>query len=169
MKRLPGLIWFISDHHFGHKKALSWEKRPFSSLQDMEDKMVASWNAVVEPEDCVCHLGDFNLYSKIESTSNLVGRLNGSIFLVMGNHDRKSPGWYIRAGFAGATRNPLIRGNVVLSHAPLSEEELAGRTNIHGHCHASLEMMWMRPYYHVSCEAINYIPVQFDLVSMGWE
>ena len=51
--------FFTSDHHFGHAKIIEYCKRPFSSVEEMNQVMIDRWNEVVGPDDHVYHLGDF--------------------------------------------------------------------------------------------------------------
>ena len=46
-----------------------------------------------------------------------------------------------------------------LSHAPIHPQELRGLKNVHGHCHNN--SIDDNRYINVSCEAVNYTPIQF--------
>lgn len=81
--------WFTSDTHFSHSGILRHEAevRKFRDTSEMDETLIRNWNAVVAPDDLVFHLGDVAMGPIAESLP-LIGRLNGSIFLVPGNHDR---------------------------------------------------------------------------------
>lgn len=79
--------WFTSDTHFGHKNIIKYCDRPFTGVDHMNRELINRWNAVVEPEDTVYHLGDACMGS-ISDTLPLIGELNGFKILVPGNHDR---------------------------------------------------------------------------------
>ncbi|WNN94796.1 metallophosphoesterase [Streptomyces phage Phredrick] len=79
--------FFTSDTHFGHERIISLCERPFDSVDEMNEEMIRRWNETVKPTDTVIHLGDVAL-GKIAESLPLVGRLNGHIKLVPGNHDR---------------------------------------------------------------------------------
>ena len=89
----PRILW-SSDHHFGHKALLDERmsvRRPFSSIEEHDETLVANWNAAVRPEDTVWHLGDFCCRCSVEHARSVFGRLTGRHrFLVRGNHDRSS-------------------------------------------------------------------------------
>jgi calcineurin-like phosphoesterase family protein len=53
----------------------------------MNEAIIAAWNTVVQPDDVVLHLGDFAFGSRGE-TQAFRARLNGRLWLVLGNHDR---------------------------------------------------------------------------------
>ena len=72
--------FFTSDEHFGSKRTLDLSKRPFTSVEEMNQYMVNCWNSVVKPNDIVYNLGDFGDYSFID-------KLNGNIFLILGNYE----------------------------------------------------------------------------------
>ena len=54
--------FFTSDSHFGHASVLAPRMdrpRPFATIEEHDEALVAAWNAVVRPDDIVWHLGDF--------------------------------------------------------------------------------------------------------------
>jgi len=79
--------WFTSDTHFGHARIIELSKRPFKSVSEMDEALIANWNARVNPEDIVWHLGDFAFGHDPVRLNGLFHRLNGTKHLVIGNHD----------------------------------------------------------------------------------
>lgn len=86
--------FFTSDTHFNHANIIKFCNRPFKDVEQMNDVMIANWNSVIGKDDTVFHLGDFCLGGAAEWTK-ILDRLNGKIYLIMGNHDLKN----IRQGF----------------------------------------------------------------------
>lgn len=82
--------FFTSDIHFGHRNIIEYSRRPFSSVDEMNEAIIAAWNDQVSPESKVYVIGDVAL-GKIAETLPLVARLNGTLFLRTGNHDRNDP------------------------------------------------------------------------------
>jgi len=80
-------IWFTADTHFGHGGALGRFKRPFASVDEMDEAMVARWNETVGARDDVWHLGDFAYRAKPARMADLLARLKGHKHLVTGNND----------------------------------------------------------------------------------
>src|ERR1035437_9102800 len=79
------MIYFTSDLHFWHANVIKYCNRPFESVEIMNEAMVKNWNEVVKPEDTVYCLGDFSMaFRSVEIYSM---RLNGTKYLVPGNHD----------------------------------------------------------------------------------
>jgi calcineurin-like phosphoesterase family protein len=87
--------YFTSDTHFGHRNVIAYCKRPFldgggePDLPLMNQELARRWNAVVQPEDTVYHLGDFAMGPRDELPGHR-RQLNGHIVLVRGNHDRST-------------------------------------------------------------------------------
>jgi calcineurin-like phosphoesterase family protein len=82
-------LWFTSDEHYGHRNIIEYSKRPFTSVEEMTEVLVERHNARVKVYDTVIHLGDFSLSEKYVAA--VMPRLNGSHFLIVGNHDACHP------------------------------------------------------------------------------
>lgn len=81
---------FTADSHFGHRtiiKPTMARPRPFASIEEHDEALIAAWNAVVRPDDLVWHLGDFAYKCDVVYAASVRARLNGRIRLVRGNHD----------------------------------------------------------------------------------
>ena len=78
---------YISDLHFFHESMLTaMDMRPFPTVTDMNEYMIAKWNDRVKSRDEVYVLGDFS-FGGVEETTKVLNRLNGKITLITGNHD----------------------------------------------------------------------------------
>jgi calcineurin-like phosphoesterase family protein len=82
-------LFLTADHHFGHLKICEMANRPFSSVEEMNETLVANHNSIVHPEDSVVFLGDVAM-GKLSDTLPLVAQMNCYKTLVLGNHDRPS-------------------------------------------------------------------------------
>ncbi len=82
-------VWYTSDTHFYHTNIIKYSDRPFSDVNEMNEKMIHNWNQCVEPDDFVYHLGDFGLFRGNRKPEDTLSRLNGKIYLIRGNHDHK--------------------------------------------------------------------------------
>ena len=40
----PNKIWFTSDTHFFHDKIVEYSQRPFASVEEMNEELIARWN-----------------------------------------------------------------------------------------------------------------------------
>lgn len=79
-------IFFTSDTHFWHANILRYCNRPYSSIEEMNEALITNWNSVVKPNDIVFHLGDF-AFCGADKFNEILDRLNGKIYWVLGNHD----------------------------------------------------------------------------------
>lgn len=162
--------WFTSDTHFFHENILKFvddkghKIRPFSSIEEMHEMMIACWNSVVKDNDYVYHLGDVTFKYAGEFNS-LMHRLKGKKRLIIGNHDKIwNPG--LIANFEKAE---LWKGfkehNFTCTHFPHDIDSLRdGHFNVHGHLHQNLKED--RHYINVCVEPRNYMPVHLDQILM---
>ena len=96
-------VWFISDTHFSDMGALyhSSKRRELAGitldeLQNGDKKeilekydkwLIEKWNSTIKKNDMVYIIGDFCL-ANTEKCKNLVQKLNGKKWLILGNHDK---------------------------------------------------------------------------------
>ncbi|HSV28042.1 MAG TPA: metallophosphoesterase family protein [Candidatus Omnitrophota bacterium] len=131
--------FFTSDTHFGDHRVLNLYRRPFTSVAAMDEALVAAWNATVEPDDEIWHLGDFAM-PKVAAA--VLARLNGRKHLVAGNNDpeavRGLPGWASVADYAELS---LDGARLVLCHYPFRSWNGMGKgaLNLHGHSHGRMK------------------------------
>ncbi len=81
-------FFMTSDLHFFHANILKYCDRPFSSVEEMHETIIARWNAVVPEDGIVLFCGDlyFNKRDK-EAMRAILLRLNGEKIWALGNHD----------------------------------------------------------------------------------
>ena len=82
-------VFFTSDTHFYHGNIIRFCNRPFKDVGMMNETIISNWNNTVGLDDIVFHLGDFCLGGSAEWTK-ILDRLNGKIYLILGNHDLKN-------------------------------------------------------------------------------
>lgn len=156
-------IYVISDTHFHHENMYKFvtfdgvtRVRPqFQSAKEADEEMVRRWNAVVNHDDHVWHLGDVTMGKDL----SLIHALSGMKRLVLGNHDTCDVRAYREAGFQKVMAYRQYRG-VILSHIPLHPESLGTKINVHGHIHE--RPAYGKQYRNVSVEQIDYTPVLLD-------
>lgn len=162
------MIYFISDLHFGHKNCLSFDNRPFLTIEEQDEAIIKNWNKVVSKEDTVWILGDFSWYSE-SKTLEIFNKLNGTKNLVIGNHDEKLlKKSSIKALFQEIVPYKELKleeyGTVVLSHYPIPcfNKHYYGAYHLYGHVHNSYEWNMMErikkemeELYTVPCNMYN--------------
>lgn len=143
---MNGNIFYISDWHYGHRNCLSFDNRPFTSVEDMNAALVERWNSVVRPEDTVYVLGDM-FWCKPSDAVPVLKSLRGTKILVKGNHDRVNNEEF-RAQFADVRDYMEIDDNgrkLVLCHYPIPcfRNHFRGWYHLYGHVHSSFEYQMM--------------------------
>lgn len=152
--------FFISDTHFGHKKIIEYAKRPFKTVEEMDEVLIANWNEVVGVGDAVYHLGDFGLTKDVDK---ILKRLNGQIFLISGDYDKeilKHKELFVKVDKMLTVKEQGER--IVLCHYPMRtwSQSHYGSWHLHGHSHGQLPPQGKS--WDVSVEAIGYKPLSFD-------
>ena len=130
----------------------------------MDKTIIDNWNKVVKKDDIVYHLGDFGFGSK-EKITEYRKKLNGRIFLILGNHDNHPVNWYYECGFDKVYDRPIIiQDFYILSHMPRNVgAPIYGY--IYGHVHN--DEMYKDYTINSFCacvERINYQPILLDKV-----
>lgn len=170
--------FFTSDTHFNHANIIKFCNRPFKDVEQMNDVMIANWNSVIGKDDTVFHLGDFCLGGAAEWTK-ILDRLNGKIYLIMGNHDLKN----IRQGFisrfehvAMQMRIEIGKKRTYLCHYPFLCFEGSYKDDVwqlFGHVHTRRSnsgidagrLQYLYPtQYDVGVDNNNFTPVSFGQV-----
>ncbi|MBQ9368078.1 MAG: metallophosphoesterase [Victivallales bacterium] len=81
------MIFFISDTHFGHAAIIHLCKRPFESVEEMDETLVSNRNSRVGDGDTVYFLGDLFFRASAEHVREVLASLKGKKHLIIGNHD----------------------------------------------------------------------------------
>lgn len=83
------MIWFTSDTHFGHERILEFTNRPFGSIHEMNDALIANINEKVKPEDELYVLGDYSFKMTVIEAADLRRSIEcKKVHLAPGNHDK---------------------------------------------------------------------------------
>lgn len=137
--------YFISDLHFGHKNCLSFDNRPFTSIEENDETIIKNWNDTVGIDDDVYLLGDISWYNATK-TIEIFNNLNGYIHLIKGNHDsRLLKNRELQSRFCEITdykELSLDDGHiVVLCHYPIPcfNNHYYGSYHLFGHVHTGFE------------------------------
>lgn len=136
--RVNNKLWLISDTHFGHDNIVRFQQRPTNH----EVIMASEWIRRVGEEDQILHLGDvaFGKGGRIERWLDVIARLPGQKFLILGNHDDPGKYDYARAGFDIVPE--FVHRGVAFSHRPVTKDRYDDEgndwiVNIHGHTHSN--------------------------------
>ena len=147
---------------------LSFDNRPFNSIEKHDDYLINMWNEAVGIDDDVYILGDISWHNSTK-TIEIFKKLNGNKHLIKGNHDNKLlKNTELRKLFVEITDyKELDIGNnksVVLSHYPIPcfNNHYYGWIHLYGHVHNSFEWNMMQnikrqmiELYDKECEMYN--------------
>lgn len=91
-------IFFTADQHLNHGGKSGYDgiikycNRPFRNIKDMNEELIICWNEVVPPGGLVYVIGDFAWGEGkgygCSGLPEILDRLNGAIFLIIGSHDK---------------------------------------------------------------------------------
>lgn len=133
-------IFFTSDTHFGHRNVINFAGRPFSSIEEMDKALIENWNSVVPEDGIVFHLGDF-CFGGITQWRTIRKKLNGKIYLILGNHDFKHFKPALSDMFEMVTQQMHIyieNQEIYLNHNPFLAfgGSYSGTWDLFGHVHS---------------------------------
>lgn len=82
------MIYLTSDLHFFHKNILQWspDKRPWDTVEEMNEGLIEVWNSTIKPNDTIYHLGDFS-FANPSKTEGILEQLSGQKVFIKGNHE----------------------------------------------------------------------------------
>ena len=163
-------IWVTSDTHFNHANIIKYCNRPFSSVEKMNETIIANWNKVVPWDDIVYHLGDFALGDK-SFVPNIFRRLNGRINVIMGNHDnfnileKLGNEDHLIVGLFWEEVIKVEKKTIILNHFPFGSLPDPATNcpiiQLHGHVHSTPDKPWnyFDNQYDVGVDNNNFTPV----------
>ena len=168
-----GSLWFTSDQHFGHEKIRLYCDRPFATVEEMNEAMIAAWNSVVNKGDTVYHLGDFFLCD-VQEAREIRKRLNGSICLLRGNHDKTADSMkdafeWIKDLYdlkVSDPDSPAGFERIVLCHYAFRvwNRSYKGSWHLYGHSHGGLEDDPDNLSFDVGVDCHNFLPLSYEQV-----
>ena len=135
------MYYYTSDLHLGYEKILSLCKRPYSTIEEMNEAIIRNFNEVLDKDDILMILGDVSCYGV--NPAGLLSRINGKKVLIIGNHDAEPLHHRsFRKEFIDIRDHELIRDNdtkIFLNHYPLAEWDgyYKGIWHFYGHVHNS--------------------------------
>ena len=166
--------YYIGDLHFGQEDIIAADKRPYSSIAEMDQALIDNWNKKVSSdEDKVYIIGDFCYLSDKEPEWYL-SQLKGRKYLIIGNHDDSTlESLEARKYLHGIYQIKRIKDEgrkIVLCHFPLADWQGSGSGAYHifahiGHDRLSEASTYMNAKpnaFNAGCMLNNYEPVTLD-------
>ena len=172
------MIFFTSDTHFCHEKIIAYTKRPFTSVDQMNQTIIKNWNSIVKKDDLVYHLGDFAFRYNMKILEDLRKQLNGHIILIAGNHDRSDYNKLENFEYITMTKSrgiktyPICRitygtQKIMLCHYAMRvwDQSHRGTWHLYGHSHGNLTDDPNSLSFDVGVDCHNFTPLSFDRVA----
>ena len=169
------MTYYTSDLHFGHKNIIKLCNRPFNTIEEMDETLIANWNKKVHKNDVVYILGDVVWKKKL--VPYYMDRLKGKKILIAGNHDEwvKDPATH--ASFDNVIRYLEINLDghpITMCHYPMLEWRASRKEGerklgylIHGHIQNRVSEEY-RPLYlkhnalNAGIDVNGFAPVTFS-------
>ncbi|MDE6674577.1 MAG: metallophosphoesterase family protein [Acetatifactor sp.] len=175
--------FYISDLHIGHNNIITYDSRPFGSMEEMNGIIIQNWNAAVGKDDEVYVLGDFFWNNK--DGDEILPQLHGDIYLIKGNHDELTDS--MRKRYIWVQDYAEIKDgetSLVLCHYPIAHWKNSKRGTVHlyGHIHMGRDSRPFGEYvklmqqkglryecHNVGCMLpyINYTPRTLEEIQKG--
>ncbi len=169
------MIYFTSDLHLGHKAIIEMQNRPFSSVEEMNEVLLANFNKVVHRDDTVYILGDVSHRIKVEDANEMIAQMNGKKILIVGNHDKQ----YDSSLFEEICDFKTLSLNgryFALMHYPMLSwpKKDSGSIQLHGHIHAREEYNLQNRAdgtlrFDVGVDANDFMPISVNQVLQFFE
>jgi len=169
------MIYYTSDLHLGHTNAITLNDRPFSSIEEMDETLIANWNAKVHNDDTVYIVGDL-IWQSCDPIPYL-SRLKGKKHLILGNHDKWVTRYDVSSYFESISsyvEDSLDCHPVTLCHYPMLEWKNSRKIGsprmgylIHGHIHNGISPLYKTLFelphaLNAGVDINGFAPVTFD-------
>jgi calcineurin-like phosphoesterase family protein len=159
-------VWVWSDQHLGHKNIIRYSDRPFSSVGEMVEQLIANYNLCVKDNDICLWVGDVAFMGD-EGANALLDQCNGYKILIVGNHDfnhgKLKKMNFDEVHLLYTIEYPDI--GLLFTHYPLEEGLPEGYVNVHGHIHRGRHELKSSRHINVNCEFHEYKPARLtDIV-----
>lgn len=163
--------YYTSDLHFGHRRIIEYENRPFNSVEEMDDYLIYKWNSKVKNGDEVYILGDFGFIKGV-GANDILSRLNGRKYLVKGNHDHYflNDKAFDHSKFVWVKDYATVKDKdytICMFHYPIAvwDRQHHGSLHFYGHVHSNkdghhpLLLDLGENAFNVGCDIHNYEPM----------
>jgi calcineurin-like phosphoesterase family protein len=162
VKGMGSNTYLIGDTHFDHEKLMGYCRRPFASVEEMNNQMIENWNNTVEKDDFVFFMGDMAYGRGSRPADYWLKQLNGDVIFFRGNHDRSNKVHYMQSMIL-----PILGYDFLFLHdtrlVPLGWNGWV----VHGHIHNNYPSKFPlvngdRKTINVGVELINYKPLLLE-------
>jgi calcineurin-like phosphoesterase family protein len=137
------MIYFTADTHFCHSNIIGSCDRPFNNADEMNRVLIDNWNSLVTDKDEIYILGDFLYKGKGKDANNILSKLKGRKYLIVGNHEKYladpefNPEAFEWINYYYVLKHEGV--TIVLFHYPMLSWDGShhGSVHLYGHVHNS--------------------------------
>jgi len=142
--------------------------RPFTNVDEMNDALIANWNAVVGEDDEIYILGDLLYKGSGQKANSIFRQLNGKKYLIKGNHERYLDNPHFDASVFEWVKEyyelDYKDARFILFHFPILEWAHFWRKSVHlyGHNHRprkSVSEEWDKRAINVAVDVNGFRPI----------
>ena len=165
------MIYFTADTHFDHANIIRFCNRPFATVEEMNEALIANWNRKVHGNDTVYILGD--MFFRTTDPEPILRQLKGKKHLITGNHDSQ---WMKKVDLERwfVSVQPYLETSdgqhtLTMCHFPMVSWNHQSRSYmIHGHIHENTDMDYWpllvarERVLNAGCDINNFEPVSFE-------
>jgi calcineurin-like phosphoesterase family protein len=171
------MIWFSADKHLFHEFMLRGvpPKNPpvrpmFSTVEEMNETIVARHNEVVKKGDLVYELGDMFLKCDVEAARQMKRRMTGNFYYILGNHEAVTEN--LTEEFVWMRNLERIRPrafaapHITLCHYAMRtwNGSHKGTWQLYGHSHGQLPERPELLSFDVGVDCWNFYPISIEQV-----
>jgi len=184
--------WITADTHYLHANVIMYCNRPWQQPSDfyidaagrqrwvsydiahkreleMTDALIDNHNARVKKNDLVYHVGDF-MFGRTDAEFDAVfKRLNGTIVLIKGNHDKlasRNRHKFFNYHHSGLHETTIEGQSVVLCHYAMKTWNRAhhGSWHLYGHSHGTLPEDPNSLSFDIGVDCHDYMPLSWEQI-----
>jgi len=169
---VKSMIYFTADTHFCHSNIIGSCGRPFDNADEMNRALIDNWNSLVTERDEIYILGDFLYKGKGKDANNILSKLKGRKYLIVGNHEKYladpefKPEAFEWINYYYTFKHEGIK--IVLFHYPMLswDGSCHGSVHLYGHVHKGeekLNLLGPRAV-NVGVDVNNFYPVSVKAI-----
>lgn len=161
--------YFAADYHWGHVNVLGYDNRPFKTIEEHDQLIIAKHNEIVRPTDHFWFIGDISLHATTSYVEDLLKQLKGILHFLKGNHDnRKIIKLFSKYGIYHGEQVTIRIDDqkMTLNHCRMYVffNSHYGAWNLHGHSHGALDKAPWGKTLDVGINIRDYAPLSFPFI-----
>jgi len=154
------MYFFTADEHYNHNKIIEYCNRPFKTIKEMNETLIANHNSIVGRNDTTIHIGDFCWCNNRLDADQFILRLNGNHVFLKGSHDHWLPdsAKYI-------WRKEIYGKFIMVCHYAMTIWERSHYNSWHLFGHSHGRHQGVGKCFDIGVNCFNFYPVSFNEVA----